>query len=78
MTPKKRNVIARGKRGLGVDLTSQELLILLREVFAKKAYIAPHDAKSEYFELVAFEFARNSESTTGIDCKSVCDRYERM
>lgn len=52
--------------------------MLLREVLAAKAHVAPHGTKTERFEVVADSLNTNSDFSVSVDSKSVRDRYERL
>lgn len=69
---------AKGKRGRATDLSSEEIVILLREILAAGAHVAPHGAKAEYFETVALAFNGNGDFGVQVEGKSVRDRYERL
>lgn len=67
----------RKRRGRS-DLSMEETVMLLREVFASKAHVAPHGSKLELFDKAADALTLNSDFTPSLDGKSVRDRYERL
>lgn len=68
---------ARTKRGRS-DLTTEETIMLLREVFAADAHVAPHGSKLELFYKAAHALTVNEDFHPSLDGKSVRDRYERL
>lgn len=59
-------------------MSATETVLLLHEVLAAYAHIAPHGAKTERFEIVADALNENCDFSIDFDAKRVYDRYERL
>lgn len=64
------------KRGRGIDLSGAEVVMMIREVAAAKARIAPHANKTEAFKAVADVLNGNKDFVPHTDSKSVRYRYK--
>lgn len=67
-----------GKNARTMDLTTEEVFIMLHEVLAADAHLAPHGAKLEFFYAVANEHNSNTVFSAKFRGRSVRDRYERI
>lgn len=61
-----------------VDITTAQSVLVLREVLAHNAHVAPHGSKHKSFQAAADALKTNGEFQVHLDGKSVTDRYERL
>ena len=67
-----------GKRGRRSKYTAEEDLIILREVAATKAYIAPYGRTLELFQTAAEKVNGNEKFTVEARAKGIVDCYTRL
>ena len=67
-----------GKRGRRSKYTAEEDLIILREVAATKAHIAPYGRTLELFQTAAKKVNGNAKFTVEATAKGIFDRYTRL
>ena len=68
----------REKRGRRSKFTSEEDLVILREVAASKAHVAPYGKTMELFQVAADAANNNDVMSKKLTAKSIQDRFSRL
>lgn len=69
--------VSKTKCRRSTDLSTREVVILLREVPAALEHV-PHGTKSKRFAKVSDALNSNVDPSTAVEAKSVCDCYDRL